>query len=269
MSRPAIGICCVLEQARWSHWDQPAVLLPRSYVDAVQRAGGLALLIAPDPALIADPDQMLDRVDGLVLAGGTDLDPRAYGAEPDPLTDPPVPERDACELALTRRALRRDLPLLGICRGMQVLNVALGGTLHQHLPAALGHEEHRRRRGTFEGSEHLVRLHPDSLAVRAAGEERHETKSHHHQGVDRLGEGLVVSGRSARRPAGGHRAPRSALRPRSAVASRGGRALAPAQRPGRRGAEPPAGAGLSCSRTSAASSRLMTSASTSARLRGP
>jgi len=194
MARPVIGICTPLERARWAAWDLPAVLLPRSYVDAVQRAGGMALLLAPDPALAEDPDELLDRIDAIMLAGGADIDPALYGADAHPETIGSVPERDAFEVALVRRALQRDLPLLAICRGMQVMNVACGGTLHQHLPELLHHEEHRRVLGSFDGADHDVRLAPGSLAARAAGEELHATKSHHHQGVDRVGEGLVVTG---------------------------------------------------------------------------
>ncbi len=194
MARPAIGICTPLEQARFSVWDVPAFVLARSYVDAVHRAGALALLLAPDPAVVEHPDELLDRLDGLILAGGADLDPSTYGAVPHPETVDIVPERDAFELALVRRALERDVPLLGICRGMQIINVARGGTLHQHLPELLGHEDHRRVVGTFDGADHDVRLEPGSLAARAAGEERHPTKSHHHQGVDRIGDGLLVTG---------------------------------------------------------------------------
>ena len=193
-SRPVIGLCTALERARWSVWDQQAVLLPRSYVDAVQHAGGLALLVPPDPSLVRSPGEVLERLDGLVLAGGADLDPASYGADPHPETAGTVPERDRFEIALLQGALERDLPVLAICRGMQVMNVALGGSLHQHLPESHGHHEHRRVTGSFDGADHDVRLEPGSLAARAAGETVHRTKSHHHQGVDRVGDGLHVSG---------------------------------------------------------------------------
>ncbi len=192
--RPRIGLCTALERARWSYWDLEAVLLPRNYVDAVQRAGGLALLIPPDPALVGDPDEILDLLDGVLLAGGSDVDPGAYGAEFHAETKGTVPERDDFEIALARRAMERDIPFLGICRGMQVMNVAAGGTLLQHLPERYGHHEHRRNVGTFDGADHDVRLEAGSLAARAAGEELHSTKSHHHQGVDAVGAGLVVTG---------------------------------------------------------------------------
>jgi putative glutamine amidotransferase len=193
---PVIGIVGALEQARYAVWDKPCVLTQVSYIDAIQRAGGVALLIAPDPSLVADPDVILDRIDALVLAGGSDLEPSTYGAVPHPLTTGTVPERDETELALTRRAVERDMPVLGICRGMQLINVAFGGTLIQDLPEVVGHDEHRRHLGTFEDTEHDVVLDSGSLAAEAAGEQRHVTRSHHHQGVDRVGEGLVVSGRS-------------------------------------------------------------------------
>jgi len=194
MDRPVIGLCTALERARWSVWDQQAFLLPRSYVDAVQHAGGVALMLPPDERAIDDPDALLDLVDGLILAGGADIDPGAYGDERHAETVGTVPERDTFEIALTRRAFERDLPLLGICRGMQLMNVARGGTLLQHLPESHGHHEHRRNPGSFDGADHDVRLADGSLAARAAGETNHGTKSHHHQGVDRLGEGLEVTG---------------------------------------------------------------------------
>jgi len=194
MGRPVIGICTALERARWSVWDQEAFLLPRSYVDAVQRAGGLAVMLPPDERAIDQPDTVLDLVDGLILAGGADIDPGAYGAAPHAETVGTVPERDTFEIALARRAIERDVPMLGICRGMQLMNVARGGTLLQHLPESHGHHEHRRNPGSFDGADHDVRLQQGSLAARAAGETTHGTKSHHHQGVERLGEGFEVTG---------------------------------------------------------------------------
>jgi putative glutamine amidotransferase len=194
MARAVIGICAALERARWSVWDLQAALLPYNYVQAVQRAGGLALMLPVDPLLVEDPGEALEMIDGLVLAGGADIDPGSYGAQTHAETVDTVPERDAFEIALTRAAIERNLPVLGICRGMQLINVACGGTLLQHLPDLFDHEEHRRVVGSFDGSDHDIVLVDGSLAARAAGELRHATKSHHHQGVDQLGEGLSVSG---------------------------------------------------------------------------
>jgi putative glutamine amidotransferase len=194
--KPRIGICTYVERARWRRWDTDAALIPTTYVQHIQRAGGLALLLPPDPTAVEDPDPLLDGVDGLLLAGGLDLGPASYGADPHPASDEPSLERDAFELALARRALERDIPFLGVCRGMQVMNVARGGTLIQHLPEAVGHEEHRRVLGTFDGADHDVRLAEGSLAARAAGELDHSTKSHHHQGVERIGAGLEITGRA-------------------------------------------------------------------------
>ncbi|MEA2284783.1 MAG: putative glutamine amidotransferase, partial [Solirubrobacteraceae bacterium] len=192
--RPRIGICTALERARWTVWDQEAHLLDRSYVDAIQAAGGLALMLPPDPRSVEDPDEVLDLLDGLILAGGADIDPATYGEAPHSATAGTRRERDDYEVALARRALERDIPLLGICRGMQLMNVARGGTLTQHLPDDLGHEDHRRVAGSFDGADHDVRLAGGSLAARAAGEVDHSTKSHHHQGVAQLGDGFVATG---------------------------------------------------------------------------
>jgi len=196
MRRPVIGICSAVDPARFGPWTELAALTPLAYITAVQRAGGLALLLPPDPAAIEEPDSWLDRVEGLILAGGVDVDPATYGAARDPETKETVLARDEFEIALARRAIARDMPLLGICRGMQVLNVAQGGTLYQHLPDHVGHYGHRLNLGTYDGNDHQVRLDDGSLASRAAGETEHRSYSHHHQGVDRLGEGLIVSGRA-------------------------------------------------------------------------
>jgi putative glutamine amidotransferase len=195
--RPVIGICSTLEKARWSVWELDAALLPMNYVQAVQRAGGLAVLLPPDERIVEDPEEILSLIDGLILAGGADIDPSSYGQARDPHTVDTVPERDRFEISLARGAIERDMPLLGICRGMQLLNVACGGTLIQHLPDRFGHGEHRRVVGTFDGADHEVVLAEGSLAAAATGEPVHTTKSHHHQGVDSLGSGLVVSGVSS------------------------------------------------------------------------
>ena len=167
-------------------------MTPRPYATAVQAAGALALVLPPDDAAAQSPDALLDRIDALLLAGGADIDPASYGAKPHPETKGTWPERDRFELALAHRALERDMPVLGICRGMQLLNVALGGTLLQHLPDVLGTNDHRRVPGAF--GDHEVRLEPGSLAARAVGAERATVKSHHHQGLDELGDGLRASG---------------------------------------------------------------------------
>jgi putative glutamine amidotransferase len=194
--RPVIGISTNLVDARWGVWEQRAALLPLSYLTAIQRTGGMPLMVVPDPDLEQRPDELLDAIDGLIISGGDDLDPSSYGAERHPMTSATVPERDRFEIALVRRAIERDIPFLGICRGMQLMNVAFGGTLLQHLPEEFGHEDHRRYPGNFDGADHDVRLAPGSAAARAAGEELHSTKSHHHQGVDRIGDGLQVTGYS-------------------------------------------------------------------------
>jgi putative glutamine amidotransferase len=196
LSLPVVGICAAVERVSWGVWDGYEVTLaPRSYVRALQRAGAIALVMPPDEVAVADPDLLLDRIDALVLAGGADIDPASYGAEPHAETKGTWPERDAFELALTRRALERDMPVLGICRGMQLINVAMGGTLDQHLPESVGSGVHRSIAGAF--GTHRVRLAEGTLACGAAGTEGLMVMSHHHQGVGELGAGLAVSGWSA------------------------------------------------------------------------
>jgi putative glutamine amidotransferase len=191
--RPVIGICAVREPARWAFWDHEAHLVADSYVAPVQRAGGVAVLLPVDPRA---PLEQLDRIDGLMLIGGADLDPGSYGAPRDPATESTYPERDQFELAMARAAIDRDLPVLAICRGMQLLNVAFGGTLEQNLVSADGSSPHRKVVGTFDGNDHTIRLVPGSVAARAVGEEIHLAHCHHHQAVRDLGHGLVVTGRA-------------------------------------------------------------------------
>jgi putative glutamine amidotransferase len=186
--RPVIGICTAIETATWAAWELLVNLSPRSYTLAVQRAGGVALLLPPDDAVAENPDELLDLVDGLILAGGSDIDPGSYGARPHPATNGTRPERDRFEIALGTRALERDMPVLGICRGMEMLNVIQGGTLNQHL----GLELHRHTPGVF--ADHRVELEPGSLAARVVGSETTEVKSAHHQGVEEVGEGVVIAG---------------------------------------------------------------------------
>jgi putative glutamine amidotransferase len=195
--RPVIGICTSLTRASWGVWDRLSALLPLDYISAIQRAGGLAVMIPPDAHYQEDAGPALDVIDGLILAGGNDVDPAEYGAQPHAETRNTVPERDRSELALARGAVERDMPVLGICRGMQVMNVAFGGTLTQHLPDEVGHERHRANPGSFEDSDHEVRLTDGSLAAQAAGETVHNTKSHHHQGVEAVAEQFEVTGYSS------------------------------------------------------------------------
>jgi putative glutamine amidotransferase len=180
--RPLIGVSTYLEAgARWGVWELDATLLPAGYPRLVQRAGGLAAMLPPDAPEHAA--SVVARLDGLVIAGGPDVEPGRYGAERDPRTGPPARERDAWELALVEAALAAGVPLLGICRGMQLLNVALGGTLVQHLP---GHAEVP---GVF--GRHAVKPVPGTLYAALVPEEM-SVPTFHHQAVERLGAGLVA-----------------------------------------------------------------------------
>jgi putative glutamine amidotransferase len=193
-SRPNIGVTAATERVSYGVWKEvPAIISPARYVEAVQRAGGRPILLPPDPEDAEDPNGILDLLAALIVTGGAgDLNPALYDEEPHPETGPVQEERDAYELALVRGALTREMPILGICRGMQVLNVAYDGSIEQHLPDVLGHEEHRHTLGTF--ADHEVRLDPGSLAARAAGSESMPVKSHHHQGIKEVGRGLKVTG---------------------------------------------------------------------------
>ncbi|MFF0743635.1 gamma-glutamyl-gamma-aminobutyrate hydrolase family protein [Streptomyces sp. NPDC004111] len=185
--KPLVGISTYLEESvKWGVWELPAALLPTGYPRLVQASGGSAVMLPPDdPAYAAE---VVARLDGLVVAGGPDVDPTAYGAARDPRCGPPAPERDAWELALIRAALASGTPLLGVCRGMQLLNVALGGTLVQHL------DGHRGTVGAF-GQHPVVTVPGTRCAAVLPGE--CEVPTYHHQAVDRIGDGLVVSAHAA------------------------------------------------------------------------
>jgi putative glutamine amidotransferase len=192
MARPLIGVCAAIERASFGVWrDEPATLLPLSYSRAIHGAGGMMAMLPPDRRASEDPGELLDRIDALVLGGGADIDPDSQGVEAHPETIGTNPDRDRFEIALALGALDRGMPLLGVCRGMQVLNVACGGTLDQHIPDRLGHEIHRPVPGAW--AEHEVRIEPGSLAAEAAGTERLTVKSHHHQGIDRIADKLTAT----------------------------------------------------------------------------
>ena len=189
-SRPIIGLTTYVEPALWGAWGEPAALLPHAYVTAALRVGACPVLLPPG----ADPDgvrSVLSVLDGLVITGGPDVDPGRYGAEAHPRTGAPRAQRDEWELGLCQAALAQGLPLLAICRGLQVLNVALGGTLHQHLPEVVGHEEHGPAPGQMGTTK--VSLLPGSAISEVLGLES-VVLCHHHQAIDRLGTDLRAAG---------------------------------------------------------------------------
>ena len=188
MARPLIGITSYAEPGvRWGAWELPAALIPLAYVEAVERAGGRALLVPPS---LEGIDETLGALDGLLFSGGSDLDPDLYGAEAHPETNGVRRERDRAELALLEAAFARDMPVLAVCRGSQVLNVARGGNLVQHLPEVVGDEKHKHTPGVF--ADHDVDLKEGTRLQRLLGD-RAPVKSHHHQGYGAIGEGLVES----------------------------------------------------------------------------
>jgi putative glutamine amidotransferase len=186
-SRPLVGVTTYVADARWGPWELEAALVPADYVRAVERAGGRPLLVPPSHEGV---DETLDAVDGLIFSGGVDVDPELYGQDPHPETSGIHPERDRAELALLEGALARDLPVLAICRGSQVLNIARGGDLVQHLPDVVGDEKHKHTPGAF--ADHDVRLEQGTRLAALLGD-RTPVKSHHHQGVGRVGAGLRVA----------------------------------------------------------------------------
>jgi gamma-glutamyl-gamma-aminobutyrate hydrolase PuuD len=190
MSRPVVGITTYLTPARFGAWEEEAALIPAAYVNAIEAAGGRPLLVPPSTKGI---EETLDRLDGLLFSGGSDLDPELYGQEAHPETNGIVPERDRAEIALLRAALERDMPVLAVCRGSQVLNVALGGDLVQHLPEIVGDEKHKHTPGEF--ADHDVDLVTGTRVQEILGDHA-PVKSHHHQGYGKIGDGLREAARA-------------------------------------------------------------------------
>jgi anthranilate synthase component 2/putative glutamine amidotransferase len=189
VGRPRIGITTYLEPTVWGIWERDAALLPRVYLDAVAAAGGVPLLLPP----VGTDPTVLEVLDGLIVAGGCDVDPSSYDAQPHPATVDTRPARDAHERTLIKAALDRDLPLLAICRGLQMLNVTLGGTLHQHLPEVVAHDEHRPSPAVFGRTD--VKVEPDTLTARVLGD-RSSVHCYHHQAIDAVAPGLTVTARA-------------------------------------------------------------------------
>jgi putative glutamine amidotransferase len=182
-----IGITTALEPARWATWVREAALLPHSYLAAVERAGGTPVLLPP--TRLAHVTELVRRLDGIILSGGCDIDPALYGAPRHEATSAPRPQRDRFELAVVRAAIEGDVPFLGICRGMQVLNVARGGLLIQHLPELIGHDGHLPTPGRM--ATHSVQISTTSTVGKLLGT-RLDVPTYHHQAVERLGKGLLA-----------------------------------------------------------------------------
>jgi putative glutamine amidotransferase len=189
--RPRIGISAYWREASWGPWTaMPACMVPQGYVEGVLAAGGLPLLVPPDPTFADDAGDVIDVLDGLILVGGEDIGPAHYGADAHPETDAPNMRRDTAELALARAAIAADLPVLGICRGFQLLNIAYGGDLVQHVADITDPAPHRPRLGEF--GRHGVSVTGGRLRE-ILGDEATDIHSHHHQSLGRVGDGLVVT----------------------------------------------------------------------------
>lgn len=194
-AKPIIGLTTYLEQSQTGVWDVPASFLPKVYFEAVTRAGGIAVLLPPQPVDAQIAGQVLDGLDGLIITGGKDVNPERYGQERHPETDEPRLDRDEWEDYLLTAAIDRDLPFLGICRGAQMLNITRGGSLHQHLPEALGSDRYRVADAVFGVNEVGVEA-GTTLASVLGGVDPINVKSYHHQSIDEVGRGLVVTSRS-------------------------------------------------------------------------
>jgi len=192
---PIIGISTYHTSADWRGWSEEGALLPWTYVTSIRSSGGGAMLLPPNgdaEAAAAEAESIVSRLDGVVIAGGGDIDPAIYGAAAHPETDVNAPDRDVWELAIAEAALKLGVPVLGICRGMQMLNVACGGTLHQHIPDLVGHAHHS---GSTRGfGTHRVRVTAGTTikSILPDGGEYFDVPTHHHQAADKVGDGLVA-----------------------------------------------------------------------------
>jgi len=194
VSRPVIGLTTYLEQAQTGVWNVPASFLPKVYFEAVTRAGGIAVLLPPQPVDPAIAGRVLAGLDGLIITGGKDIDPARYSEAPHPATDDPRVDRDAWEFALLEGAIELDLPFLGICRGAQVLNVALGGTLNQHLPDIVGTTTYQAGGGVFNTVD--ARVEPGSRLHGLLAEDTVSVPVYHHQSIQQVADGLAVTART-------------------------------------------------------------------------
>lgn len=192
---PIIGVTSYLEQAQTGVWDVPAVFLPQVYVNAVTDSGGIAAALPPQPITTEGARALVARLDGLVLSGGADVDPARYGAEPHEKTGAPRRDRDEFEAALIEAAVETGIPVLGICRGAQMINVEFGGSLIQHLPDTVGDDRYQAGAGQF--NEIDVTVAEGSKIAELYGDNPHATAHlYHHQAIDRVADALVVTSRT-------------------------------------------------------------------------
>lgn len=192
--RPVVGMTTYLEPSVTGDWDRPSMVLPAVYRDAVTDAGGAVVLLPPQHVDHLLAARVVSGLDALVVTGGVDVDPDRYGQEPHPTTDAPRTDRDVWELALLDQAWKTGVPVLAICRGHQLLNVFLGGTLHQHLPDVVDHERHGPAPATYGTTS--VRTLPGTRLAAILGDGEVDVQCHHHQAVDEVADGLVVSARA-------------------------------------------------------------------------
>jgi putative glutamine amidotransferase len=192
--KPIVGITTYLQRAQTGVWDTRAAFLPETYFAAIEAAGGIPVLLPPQPLDGGVAEQLMGRLDGLIISGGLDVEPSRYGADAHPASDPPSRIRDDWDDALLTAAIAQEVPFLAICRGIQVLNVNRGGTLHQHLPDVIGDARYSGENGVFASN--TVEVEDGSQLAAIIGDGAHAVKSYHHQAIDAVGDGLTVTAHS-------------------------------------------------------------------------